>query len=44
MIQTTIITVLLTILVVLLFYASYLWDKVNDLEEELERVTKHGSR
>ncbi len=39
--QTAIITVTLAAFVVLLVYASYLWDRVVELEEELERFG-HG--
>ena len=35
--RTAIVTVILAMLVVMIFYASYLWDRVVELEEELER-------
>jgi hypothetical protein len=35
--RTAIVTVILVMLVVMIFYASYLWDRVVELEEELER-------
>lgn len=44
MMQTSVIIILSAISVILLFCASHLWDKVNDLEDELERVSEHGSR
>jgi len=34
--QTAIITVILAAFVVLLVYASYLWDRVVELEDRLE--------
>ena len=37
MIRTAIVTVILAMLVVMIFCASYLWDRVVELEEELER-------
>lgn len=37
MIRTAIVTVILAMLVVMIFYASYLWDRVAELEEELKR-------
>jgi hypothetical protein len=37
MIRTAIVTVILVMLVAMIFYASYLWDRVVELEEELER-------
>jgi len=40
MIRTAIVTVILAMLVVMIFYASYLWDRVVELEEELE--SGHG--
>ena len=42
--ETGVFTVLIALVVILLFYASHLWDRVNYLEDELERVTNYGSR
>ena len=36
--QTAIITVILAAFVVLLVYASYLWDRVVELEDKLEQL------
>ena len=38
MITSAIFTMLLAILVALLFYASYLWDRVIELEDKLEEL------
>ena len=38
MITSAIFTVLLAILVGLLFYSSYLWDRVMELENQLEQL------
>ena len=38
MITSAIVTMLLAILVGLLFYASYLWDRVVELEDKLEEL------
>ena len=35
--RTAIVTAILVMLVVMIFYASYLWDRVVELEEELKR-------
>lgn len=37
MIRTAIVTVILAVLVVMIFYASYLWDRVMELEDKLEQ-------
>ena len=33
--RTAIVTVILVMLVVMIFYASYLWDRVAELEDRL---------
>lgn len=38
MIRTAIVTVILAMLVVMIFYASYLWDRVVELEDRLEEL------
>lgn len=36
MIRTALVLVILALLVVMIFYASYLWDRVVELEDRLE--------
>jgi|GEM_PF-5101868 hypothetical protein len=36
MIRTALVLVILAMLVVMIFYASYLWDRVVELEDRLE--------
>ena len=36
--KDAIITVILAMLVVMIFYASYLWDRVIELEDRLEEL------
>jgi len=36
MIRTALVLVILAMLVVMIFYASYLWDRVIELEDRLE--------
>lgn len=40
MIRTAIVTVILAMLVVMIFCASYLWDRVVELEERLKVLSK----
>lgn len=40
MIRTAIVMVLLAAFVVLLVYASYLWDRVVELEDQLEQLDR----
>jgi hypothetical protein len=39
MIRTAIVTVILAAFVILLVYASYLWDRVVELEDQVERLS-----
>ena len=38
MMRTAIVTVILAMLVVMIFCASYLWDRVAELEDRLEEL------
>lgn len=38
--RDAIITVILAMLVVMIFYASYLWDRVLELEDQVERLDR----
>lgn len=40
MIRTAIVTVILAVLIVMIFYASYLWDRVVELEDRLEELDR----
>ena len=40
MIRTAIVTAILAVLIVMIFYASYLWDRVVELEDRLEELDR----
>ena len=40
MIRTAIVTAILAVLIVMTFYASYLWDRVAELEDRLEELDR----